>query len=92
MAFNTSGDKYASQDRWDAKRKVWAIRCVQQGELTLDDLRELYAVSVEEYHSWIRNYSQGGLNALRVKATGQHKQPGGQCGDVSPARAADSGI
>lgn len=52
--------------RWHAVHKARVVFAVNGGLITLQEARELYYLSVEEFLEWRRAYTAGGKDALRA--------------------------
>ena len=52
--------------RWVPRRKAQVVAAVRGGVLSLDEARERYALTVEEYLSWQRAIDKFGLPGLRA--------------------------
>jgi hypothetical protein len=52
--------------RWVPRRKAEVIAAVNGGLLTLTDACARYAISQEEFHSWVEAYARHGLPGLRA--------------------------
>lgn len=52
--------------RWVASRKVAVIRAVLHGLITAAEAEERYGLSEEEFHEWVRAYSQKGMRGLKA--------------------------
>ena len=52
--------------RWVPRRKAQVVAAVRGGVLSLDEARERYALTVEEYLSWQRAIDKYGLAGLRA--------------------------
>jgi Protein of unknown function (DUF1153) len=69
---SSQGDRSAvpplpsSRTRWVAQRKAEVVQAVLGGVLTLDEARERYALSIEEFLTWQHGISLFGLAGLRV--------------------------
>lgn len=56
----------SSRMRWVAQRKAEVVEAVRGGVLTLDEARERYALSIEEFLAWQHGVNLFGLAGLRV--------------------------
>jgi len=52
--------------RWVIRRKAQVVAAVQAGALSLEEVCERYAVSVEEFRSWQRTLQEHGVYGLRT--------------------------
>jgi len=52
--------------RWVPQRKAEIVAAVRGGYLSLDEARQRYALSIEEYLTWQREIDRCGLAGLRV--------------------------
>ena len=52
--------------RWVARRKAQVVAAVKGGLLSLDEVCDRYAITIEEYASWQRAFDRSGLPGLRV--------------------------
>ena len=59
----------SNRTRWVAQRKAEVVEAVRCGFLTLDEARERYALSIEEFLAWQHGISLFGLAGLRVYGT-----------------------
>jgi hypothetical protein len=56
--------------RWVISRKATIVAAVGGGLLSLDEARDLYMLTLEEYRTWerlIRKYGSGGLRVTRIQ-------------------------
>jgi hypothetical protein len=52
--------------RWVASRKAAVVIGVQSGLLTLEEALEMYALTEEEYASWVYGVSAHGISGLKT--------------------------
>ncbi len=52
--------------RWVARRKAEVVAAVNGGLLSIEDVCELYSLTLEEFVSWQRAFGQSGMQGLRV--------------------------
>lgn len=52
--------------RWVSRRKAEVVAGVRAGLITLDEALETYNLSIDEYHSWERLFTEYGLEGLRT--------------------------
>lgn len=52
--------------RWVARRKAQIVAAVNGGLLSLDEICDRYALTIEEYASWQRAFDTSGLPGLRA--------------------------
>lgn len=52
--------------RWVIHRKAQVVAAVQAGTLSLDEVRERYSVSVEEFEGWQKTLQRHGVYGLRT--------------------------
>jgi len=52
--------------RWTARRKAAVISAVRAGWLPVDDICQLYKLSVDELLAWERDLDRNGVPGLRV--------------------------
>lgn len=52
--------------RWVVRRKAQVVAAVKGGLLSLDEVCDRYAITIEEYASWQRAFDRSGLPGLRV--------------------------
>lgn len=55
--------------RWVARRKAEVVAAVHGGLLTIDEVCERYALTLEEFASWQRAVDRSGMRGLRVTQT-----------------------
>lgn len=56
----------ADTKRWVVRRKAQVVAAVRGGLLTLEEARQRYALSIEEFLSWQQAVERYGLPGLRV--------------------------
>ncbi|SEM06604.1 Protein of unknown function [Roseovarius azorensis] len=61
--------------RWVASRKLAVVRGVAYGLISRAEALELYALSDEEFDTWIRAASRHGEAALKVTSLKSYRQP-----------------
>ncbi len=59
--------------RWVVRRKAEVVAAVTGGLLTVDEVCERYALSVEEFASWQRAVDRSGMPGLRVTRIQHYK-------------------
>jgi len=52
--------------RWVARRKAQVVAAVKGGLLSIDEVCDRYALTIEEYASWQRALERSGLAGLRI--------------------------
>ena len=52
--------------RWTIRRKLAVLQALHDGDLTLEQARERYALSVEKIRAWERDLEQHGVYGLRA--------------------------
>ena len=52
--------------RWVARRKAQVVAAVKGGLLSLDEVCDRYALTIEEFTSWQRLFERSGLPGLRA--------------------------
>lgn len=65
----------ASTRRWVASRKATVVRGVLYGLITQEDAMERYALSEEEFQSWVTAIADHGVEALKATALKKYRQP-----------------
>lgn len=60
--------------RWVVRRKAQVVAAVRGGLLTLEEARQRYALSVEEFLSWQQAVERYGLPGLRVTRIQDYRQ------------------
>jgi hypothetical protein len=53
--------------RWVARRKAEVVAAVNGGLMTIDEVCERYALTLEEFSSWQRAFERSGVPGLRVR-------------------------
>jgi hypothetical protein len=53
-------------ERWVPHRKAEVVAAVRSGLLSLDEARQRYALSLEEFLAWQQGVTQFGLDGLRM--------------------------
>lgn len=56
----------ADTSRWVAHRKAQIVSAVESGLMTIDEVIELYGLSIEEFASWQRAMDRAGVAGLRI--------------------------
>ena len=56
----------APHQRWTVRRKAAVIEAVRGGWMPVEDVIELYNISVDEFLAWERDIDRYGLHGLRV--------------------------
>jgi transposase-like protein len=52
--------------RWTPRRKAQIVFDIREGEISVAQAKERYALSDEELAAWIRDYDARGLSGLKV--------------------------
>ena len=52
--------------RWTIRHKAALLAAIRSGELTLEQARTRYSLSVEELDAWERDFGQHGMYGLRA--------------------------
>ena len=52
--------------RWTVRRKASVIEAVRGGWVSIDEICELYNVSVDEFLAWERDIDRYGIHGLRT--------------------------
>ncbi|MGB7408105.1 MAG: DUF1153 domain-containing protein [Pontixanthobacter sp.] len=55
-----------STKRWVVRRKAEVVAAVNGGLLSIDEVLELYTLTLEEFASWQRAVDRSGMQGLRV--------------------------
>lgn len=73
--------------RWVISRKAAVVAGVRQGLLTVEDALERYALSLDEFLSWNRLFSDFGVKGLRTTRIKEYRSRGhqGRSAGESPA-------
>jgi len=61
--------------RWVASRKAAVVRAVRHGLVTLDEAKDRYGLSEEEFESWSNAVSEHGEEALKATALQKYRHP-----------------
>ncbi len=61
--------------RWVASRKAAVVRAVDNGLISQEEALARYALSEDEFQSWINAVRAHGVEALRVTALQKYRQP-----------------
>lgn len=56
----------ANTRRWVVRRKAEVVAAVNGGLLTIDEVCQLYSLTLEEFASWQRAVERSGMQGLRV--------------------------
>ncbi len=56
----------ANTKRWISHRKAEVVAGVRAGLISLEEACRRYALSIDEFLSWQRNFEEQGLKGLRV--------------------------
>lgn len=54
--------------RWVASRKTAVVNALKSDLVTRDYIMQLYILSNEELHGWIKSYERDGQKALRINS------------------------
>ncbi len=65
----------ASTQRWVASRKLAVVRGVAYGLITRTEAKQRYALSEEEFESWVKAVASHGEDALKATALKKYRQP-----------------
>lgn len=52
--------------RWTARRKATVIQAVRGGWVPIEEVCELYSISVDEFLAWERDVDRYGMHGLRT--------------------------
>lgn len=63
----------AGTTRWVAKRKAEVVAAVESGMISLDEVMERYALSLEEFCSWQRAMARAGVEGLKAGSVRMHR-------------------
>jgi hypothetical protein len=66
----------AETRRWVASRKAAVVRAVRYGLITLEEAKNRYGLSDEEFDSWTSAVAEHGEQALKATALQRYRQPG----------------
>ena len=61
--------------RWVASRKALVVRGVLYGLITQKEALERYALSEEEFVSWVKAVAENGEDALKATSLKRYRQP-----------------
>ncbi|MEM1431059.1 MAG: DUF1153 domain-containing protein [Pseudomonadota bacterium] len=61
--------------RWVASRKAAVVRAVRHGLVTLEEAKDRYGLSDEEYESWSTAVAEHGEQALKATALQKYRYP-----------------
>jgi hypothetical protein len=64
--FNQADELPSVGQRWTARRKAAVIAAVRAGWLPVEDVCQLYTLSVDELLAWERDIDRNGIPGLRV--------------------------
>lgn len=60
--------------RWVSRRKAEVVAGVRAGLITLDEALETYNLSIDEYRSWERLFTEYGLEGLRTTRIKKYRE------------------
>ena len=63
---STNRDLQSGTNRWTTRRKAAVVLAVRQGQVSLDEVRLRYRLSVDEFVAWERGYDRYGAPGLRT--------------------------
>jgi hypothetical protein len=63
----------ADTPRWSPRRKAEVVAAVKGGLLTLDEARNRYTLTVEEFLRWQKSIDEHGLPGLRTSRIQQYR-------------------
>jgi hypothetical protein len=66
--------------RWIPQRKAEIVAAIRDGFMSLEEARESYALSIEEYLSWQMGIELSGLAGLRINRVQQNRRRRGRSG------------
>jgi hypothetical protein len=61
--------------RWVPQRKAEVVTAVRNGDLSLEQACDRYALTVEEFLSWEETIDHYGLQGLRINEIQHHRDP-----------------
>ena len=65
-AFGAMPELPRPSQRWTVRRKAAVIESVRGGWVPIDEICELYSVSVDEFLAWERDIDRYGIHGLRT--------------------------
>ncbi len=65
-AFGAMPELPKPTQRWTVRRKAAVIEAVRGGWVPIDEICELYSVSVDEFLAWERDIDRYGIHGLRT--------------------------
>jgi hypothetical protein len=60
--------------RWMPRKKAEIVAAIRDGYMSLEEARERYALSIEEYISWQTGIELSGLAGLRINRLQQNRR------------------
>jgi hypothetical protein len=60
--------------RWVVRRKAEIVAAVQGGLLSLDEVRDRYGLTIEEFMSWQSSIDRHGIRGLKVTRYDQYRR------------------
>jgi len=63
-----------STKRWTIRRKADLVAAVTGGLLTVDEVCDIYSLSIEEFTGWQRAVDRSGVPGLRVTRIRQYRE------------------
>ncbi len=64
----------AVAQHWTPTKKAEVVAAVRNGLLSLDEARERYSMTIEEYTSWERHLDEHGLEGLLLGKLQEYRQ------------------
>ena len=63
------------RQRWTVQRKATVIQAVRGGWVPIEEVCELYAISVDEFLAWERDVDRYGIHGLRTTRFQIYRDP-----------------
>ncbi len=70
----------SNTQRWVVRRKVELIEAIRNGDLSLEDACNLYALSFDEIISWRVAFARHGVDGLRATQVPSYRRKSGRAG------------
>jgi hypothetical protein len=67
----------SNEQRWLPVRKARVVAAVRGGLISVDEVRERYRLTLEEFENWQAEFDSKGIKGLRVTGSKRRKLPNG---------------
>jgi hypothetical protein len=86
--FNLTKLPPSDTKRWVVRRKAVVVQAVRNGSISLEEARQRYRLSSEEFLAWERAIDRYGVPGLRAPSTDLPRYRRGACREIEPRSVA----